>query len=438
MIDNSEHFNNAVYFDTLGCAKNVCDSQAMEENLKISGFKIVDDAKYCDAIILNTCAFIEAAIQESIDTFFDYKNYYTEKPIVVVGCLPSRYDKELEKSLPEASAFLKCNEEDKLAETLTLLGLTPEIDKAKVSDTNPKMRSFAYVKISEGCNRNCSYCMIPKIRGKYKSFNYEEIDRDVNKAQSLGSKEIILVAQDCGVWGKDISSSLYDLLDKLSNKFSDMIFRVLYIQPDAIDDKLLNLIASRKNISKYLDIPLQHCSEKLLCDMNRKGNAKDFLSKIEHIKNVVPECTLRTTFIVGFPGESEDDFEELCDFVSLAQFDYAGCFEYSNEEGSASSKLENQVADEIKYSRTNKLREILDTISLNKLDEKIGNVYPVLIEGKEEGRFYGRAPFQAPEVDGVVFISEYSEEEKIIPGSILNVKIQDSEGYDLVGVVFNG
>ena len=213
---------------------------------------------------------------------------------------------------------------------------------------------------------------------------------------------------------------------------------MLYIQPDALDDELLNLIASRNNISKYLDIPLQHCSEKLLKDMNRKGNAKDFLDKIKHIKKLVPECTLRTTFIVGFPGESEEDFEELCDFVTLAQFDYAGCFEYSNEEGSASSKLENQVADEVKYSRTNKLRDILDTISLNKLDEKIGNVYPVLIEGKEEGRFYGRAPFQAAEVDGVVFISEYSEDEKIIPGSILNVKIQDSEGYDLVGVVFNG
>ena len=199
MIDNSKHFHNAVYFDTLGCAKNVCDSQAMEENLKISGFKIVDDAKYCDAIILNTCAFIEAAIQESIDTFFDYKNYYTEKPIVVVGCLPSRYDKELEKSLPEASAFLKCNEEDKLAETLTSLGLTPELGKTDEANEIAEAQSFAYVKISEGCNRNCSYCMIPKIRGKYKSFSYVEIERDVYKAQSLGAKEIILVAQDCGV-----------------------------------------------------------------------------------------------------------------------------------------------------------------------------------------------------------------------------------------------
>lgn len=231
---------------------------------------------------------------------------------------------------------------------------------------------------------------------------------------------------------------MYVLLDKLSNKFIDVVFRVLYIQPDALDDKLLNLIASRKNISKYLDIPLQHCSENLLKDMNRKGNAKEFLNKIAQIKKLVPQCTLRTTFIVGFPGEDEKDFDDLCDFVEKAQFDYAGCFEYSNEEGSASSKLKNQVDPKIKYSRTNKLRDILDTISLNKLTKKIGNVYPVLIEGIEEGRFYGRATFQAPEVDGVVFISEYYKDEKIIPGSILNVKIQDSEGYDLVGVVVSG
>lgn len=198
MTNISKNLGNAVYFDTLGCAKNVCDTQAMEESLKSFGFKIVDDAKNSDAIVLNTCAFIEAATQESIDTFFDYKNYYKDKPIIVVGCMPSRYGKDLEKSLPEASAFLNCKDEDKLAETLISLGLNPQAsNKDQINEALPT-QYFAYVKISEGCNRNCSYCMIPKIRGKYKSFNYNEIEHDVAKAQSLGVKEVILVAQDCG------------------------------------------------------------------------------------------------------------------------------------------------------------------------------------------------------------------------------------------------
>lgn len=425
-----------IYFDTLGCAKNTCDTNKMTKSLIDFGYNIVDDPDLCDLIILNTCSFIETATQESIDTFFQYKNSYSDKKIIVVGCLVSRYKKDLEKALPEADAYVSCAQEDNLLNVIQNLNIKPQnfnIDVCSSSSSSP----FSYVKISEGCNRFCSYCCIPYIRGKYKSICYEEIKNDVNNAVENGAKEIVLVAQDCGVWGSDFDGdkSLTWLLDNLSKDFIDTYFRILYIQPDAINKKLLKLISERENIISYLDIPLQHCNEKILEAMNRKGDSKSFLELIQKIRKNIPGCVLRTTFIVGFPGESESEFEQLCAFAEKASFDYAGCFEYSQEEGTAAAKLECQINSKTKLYRSNKLREILDGISVNKIDSKIGETFPILIEGFEEGRFFGRAYFQAPEVDGVVYISEYENTENVHVGQFVNVKIVDSEYYDLVGVL---
>ena len=224
------------------------------------------------------------------------------------------------------------------------------------------------------------------------------------------------------------------MLDNLSSEFLNTNFRILYIGPDGINKNLLELIGSKGNLLNYLDIPLQHCSKKVLRAMRRPGGKKEYLEIIKLVREIIPDCTLRTTFMLGFPGETDDQFEELCNFARSANFDYAGCFEYSNEEGSASAKLDNQISDVLKHYRSNTLREILDTISLDKLNAKIGKTYPVVIEGFEEGRYFGRAPFQAPEVDGLTFISEY-EDKKIRIGDKLNVKISDTEAYDLVGSV---
>lgn len=432
MNNTVKELPSSIYFDTLGCAKNLCDTSKMEDALVHAGYQITSDVETSSAIVLNTCAFIEAACQESIDTFFEYRNYYIDKPIIVVGCLPSRYGNDLKYALKEADAFLSCSEEEKLPEVLSSLGIN-SVSQIQIKSSSDL--SYAYVKISEGCNNCCSYCMIPKIRGRYKSCSYDEIVKDCKKAINAGAKEVILVAQDCGAWGSDTGSNLAWLLNNLSDEFPHTMFRTLYIQPKAINQELLDIIASKNNISKYLDIPMQHCSSKLLKSMNRSGNAQTYLELIRSIRKTIPQCTLRTTFIVGFPGETDQDFDDLCSFVQEANFDYAGCFEYSNEEGSASSKLPNQISRDIKFSRTNVLREILDNISLNKINDKIGSEFLITIEGFEDDRYYGRAPFQAPDVDGVVYISEFCNTEKISIGDTLNVKIQDTEGYDLVGVV---
>lgn len=429
---SSSKFAN-IYFDTLGCAKNSCDTDKMIKDVLSFGFNVVENPEKANVIVLNTCAFIEIATQESIDTFFEYRNFYKDKKIIVVGCLPSRYGSDLEKSLNEADGFLPCKKEDDLPKLIESFGFFPE-------NICPKQNSktFAYVKISEGCNRRCSYCMIPKIRGEYESVQYSEIKKDVFEKISNGASEIILVAQDCGVWGRDLSPklNLSYLLDNLSSEFENIYFRILYIGPDGINKELLELINSKNNLINYLDIPLQHCNKKILQAMNRPGSEDEYLRTIDLVREIVPDCTLRTTFMVGFPGETDSQFEELCNFTKSVSFDYAGCFEYSNEEGSASAKFDKQVSDEIKHYRTNILREILDTISLDKLNSLIGKTYPIIIEGFEEGRYFGRAPFQAPEVDGLTFISKY-QDKKICIGDKLNVKICDTEAYDLVGRVVN-
>lgn len=435
----SKDFNNKIniYFDTLGCAKNICDTNQMIDTLKQAGYNIVENAEISDVIILNTCAFIEAAAQESIDTFFEYRKSFIDKKIIVAGCLVSRFSDELIKELKEADAFIECKNESEVADLISDLNISNSSKQIKKSKVNNEV--YSYVKISDGCDRFCSYCTIPYIRGKYKSEKYDDIVKDVSDKISQGAKEIILVAQDCGAWGVDFDESkdLAWLLENLANKFPLALFRVLYIQPDAINNKLINVFKSYNNIANYFDIPMQHCDESLLEKMNRKGDADSFINLISKIRVEIPDAVIRSTLIVGFPGEAEEKFNSLCSFVNKANFDYLGCFEYSREEGTAAFDLPGQIEPEIKYSRANTIRDIADSLSLDKLSNRVGQTCDVLIEGIDDGRYYGRAWFQAPDVDGYVYISEFDNTKNVNIGDFVSVKIVDMEAYDLVGVINN-
>ena len=403
----------------------------MAEKLKRAGYVITENYEKADLFIINTCSFIEAATSESIDTTLDFLDIKNERDVAVVvsGCMPARYS-ELESQLPEVDAFLPCANEENVVEVVSSLIGLPEANSEKDESENRLVST--YVKISEGCDRACSFCTIPKIRGRYHSFTYAQIVNDVKEAVDAGAVEVNFVAQDTGHWGRDLRepSTLAELLSKIAEQFPKTYFRVLYVQPDEVTDEFLFAIRDHDNIVNYLDIPLQHVSAHVLRDMNRTGNAEDFKERITHIKSLLPEVTLRTTFMVGFPGETDDDFQELMDFAELGLFDYAGVFVYSNEDDAKSHTFENQVDEEEKKYRLQELTDLVDSIGASKVREKINIEQAVIIEGEEEdGQLYGRCLFQAPEVDGVTFIDRGNV------GDVVNVKIIDSLMYDLEGEV---
>ena len=422
----------SVYINTLGCAKNEVDSKKMAKKLTNAGYSITKDYNEADLFIINTCSFIESATSESIDATLDFLEIKNDRDVAVVvsGCMPARYASELESQLPEVDAFLPCASEENVVEVVSSLIGLPDANSNLAPDGDKLVST--YVKISEGCNRACSFCTIPKIRGKHHSFTQEQIFKDVQEAVDAGAVEINFVAQDTGHWGRDLNepSTLAELLDNVANDFPETHFRVLYVQPDEVTNDLLNSMSNHDNIIEYLDIPLQHVSSHVLKDMNRTGDAGDFKKRISHIKSVLPNVTLRTTFMVGFPGETEDDFQELLDFASLGLFDYAGVFAYSNEDLAPSHNFSNQVDEEEKKYRLRELTDLCDSISSSKIREKIGTEHTVIIEGNEEdGQLFGRCLFQAPEVDGITFV------DCGCAGDVVKVKISDSLMYDLEGEV---
>lgn len=436
----TDYITNKTYnvsFCTLGCAKNEVDSKKMADKLCKCGYKIVDDHESADAIIVNTCSFIKSATDESIEAILDIAGLIEDKgvsaKIIVTGCMPSRYGSELKSELPEVERFVKCDEEQDIIDVVSeLIGMPENQASACDIDTLSKFKTYAYVKISEGCNRNCSFCTIPIIRGKYRSFPYADIKQDVDNAISDGAIEIDLIAQDTGHWGKDFEDkkTLAWLLCSLANDFPSTFFRVLYIQPDEIDEELLCVINKYPNIISYLDIPLQHTSRRILKDMNRSGSYDIFKEKIALIRELIPDVTLRTTLIAGFPGETDDEFDELIDFVNSSMFDYIGVFPYSDEDLAPSYKLPNKIPEIEINSRYSEIFELSESVATAKFAKYIGQVIPVLIEGiEDDGQIFGRAKFQAPEIDGVVFVNRGEV------GEIKNVKIADSYMYYLEGEV---
>lgn len=419
-----------VSFLTLGCAKNESDSARMQQDLIRAGYSIVDIEQPSDVIVVNTCSFIQSAIEESLDAVFEIAGLDPVKAgrtkLVVCGCMPSRFGDDLADELTEADRFVACKEEDDIVEIVDgLLGISSVRDSVEVEF---EYAPSEYVKISDGCDRFCSFCTIPYIRGRYHSFGYDEIVADVEAKVAAGTKEIVLIAQDSGIWGLDLKprENLASLLKRLAEAYPETWFRVMYLQPAGMTDELLDVMATHKNICKYFDIPLQHCDPDILKSMNRTGSRKEYEDMVARIRARIPEITLRTTLIVGYPGETEEQFEDLCDFVEETEFDYVGIFAYSPEDGTPAAEMPNQIDDDTKQERLQELRDIADSISSHVISQRVGKEMDVLVLGKEEdGQIYGRAMCQAPDVDGVTYL------DKGVVGEVRTVTISDTLLYEM-------
>lgn len=419
-----------VSFLTLGCAKNESDSARMQQELVRAGYSVVDLEEPSDVIVVNTCSFIQSAIEESLDAIFEVAGCDPvkagETKLVVCGCMPSRFGDDLQEELTEADRFVTCKEEDDIVEIIDdLLGVSSTRDSVEVSF---EFAPSEYVKISDGCNRFCSFCTIPYIRGRYHSFSYESIAAEVEEKIAAGTKEIVLIAQDSGIWGLDLKprETLASLLDRLAATYPDTWFRVMYLQPAGLTDELLDVMAAHENICNYFDIPLQHCDPDILKSMNRTGSREEYEQMVARIRKRIPDIALRTTLIVGYPGETEDQFEDLCDFVSEAEFDYVGIFAYSPEDGTPAAEMPNQIDEDTKQERLQELRDIADSVSSHVVSERVGHAMDVLVLGREEdGQVYGRVQCQAPDVDGVTYLESGN------PGDIRRVTISDTLLYEM-------
>lgn len=430
----------AVALITMGCAKNEVDSQHMTRRLVAAGYRMEEDPSRADCIIVNTCSFIQSATEESLEAVFEVLGLENVEAgsakVVVAGCMPARYGAQLEESLPEANSFVPCSKEDDIAAVVDgLLGVArdaaAEQPRYQAAAALPgEYGTYAYVKISDGCDRRCAYCAIPAIRGAYHSFSFDAIEAEVKRAVEGGAGEICLIAQDTGRWGQDFEEplSLAWLMDALAAHCPETWFRVLYLQPEGVTDQLLAVMAARDNVCSYLDIPLQHVDKALLRSMNRAGSRETFEALVERIQAAVPDITLRTTLIAGYPGETEEQFEELLDFAASGLFDYIGVFPFSPEEGTAAFDLPNQWDEDVRLERAQELRDMADSASCAKVAERVGRSFPVLVEGREEdGQLFGRAMCQAPEVDGCTYLSsgEVGEKRTVTIGDTLFYEMEE-------------
>ena len=428
----------SVCFVTLGCAKNEVDTRDMKRALREAGYEVDADPETADCVVVNTCSFIQAATEESIDAILEAAELpgiaCGEVPLIVTGCMPARYGDELADEFEEVRAFVPCSKEDDIVavveSVLPQRGASAEGEGEGASVFPDESQVFAYVKIADGCDRFCSYCTIPYIRGRYHSFAPADIEAEVASCVEAGAREIVLIAQDTGRYGRDLDEprTLAWLLERLAKAHPDTWFRIMYIQPEGIDDELLDCVASHDNICSYFDIPLQHVDADILARMNRSGSRAEYEKLLSHIVEKVPNVALRTTLLCGFPGETEEAFEDLCDFVEEAPLDYIGVFAYSREEGTAAYDMPDQVDDDEKAARAQRLRDTADAVCAARIAERVGRTMDVLVEGSEEdGQLFGRAQCQAPEVDGVTYIEEG------VPGEVRAVRIIDTLLYEMEG-----
>lgn len=430
---------------SLGCAKNQTDAEIMLGLVAEEGFNITYNPVEADVIIVNTCGFIESAKRESIDTLLEMAEYKSGrcKLLIATGCLAERYSNEILIELPEVDAVLGTGDYDKITDIIkaafegkkpVLCGnkdRTPEERLPRILSTPPYT---AYLKISDGCDNNCTYCAIPKIRGRFRSRSIEDI---VEEAQSLAEnnvKELILIAQDTTRYGKDLYGkySLDKLLEELVKIESIEWIRVHYYYTEAITDELIDVMAKYDKICNYIDMPIQHANNDVLRRMARRTSKEQMLEKISKLRAKMPDCVIRTSIIVGFPGETEEQFEELYDFVKDVRFDRMGVFAYSQEEDTAAASFPDQIDEEIKEERLDRLMTLQQEISLELNREKIGKTLEVIVEGydAESFLFYGRSRGDSIEVDGKVY---FGTEEEVSEGDIIRVEILDADEYDLTG-----
>lgn len=437
-----------ILFVSLGCDKNLVDSEMMIGMIQEKGFEVTDDENEAEVVVINTCCFINDAKQESIDTILqmaELKKSGQVKALLVTGCLAQRYKEEIQKEIPEVDEILGTSAFDQIVEAIeeVLKGLGhnhfEDINGKPISGKKRSITTgghYAYLKIAEGCDKHCTYCIIPKVRGNYRSV---EMDVLVNEAKQLalsGVKELILVAQETTVYGKDIygKKCLPDLLKKLAEIDGIVFIRLLYCYPEEITDELIDVMKSEQKICHYLDMPIQHASDTILKRMGRKTNQQDIRNIVTKLRQEIPDICLRTTLITGFPQESVNDHKELVKFVKEMQFDRLGVFTYSPEEDTVAAKMKGQILPLIKERRKNEIMKIQQKIAFRKAEETIGKKVTALIEGKlvEDNIFIGRTYKDAPNVDGYVFV--HSDRE-LVTGDVVTVRITESNEYDLIGEI---
>ncbi|MGL5640737.1 MAG: 30S ribosomal protein S12 methylthiotransferase RimO [Paraclostridium sp.] len=438
-----------IALESLGCSKNLVDAEIMMGILNRKGYKLVGDFEDADIILVNTCGFIESAKQESIDTILnlaELKETGNLKLLIVTGCLAQRYSNELQAEIPEIDAIVGTGSYQQIDEIIA--GLEKENNIVSLNDiefaynedlpryvTTPE--HMAYLKIGEGCDNHCTYCIIPKLRGKYRSRKMEDIVREAKDLASKGVKELVVIAQDTTKYGFDLYGEvkLPQLLEELAQIEGIKWIRIMYSYPESITEELVKVIKKYDNICNYFDMPIQHASNKVLKLMNRHTTKEDIKSKVDMIRSYIPDATLRTTIIVGFPGETEEDFKELVEFAKDVKFDRLGAFAYSREEDTAADKLPNHLEEDVKLRRRDELMLIQQEISQDLNSKKVNNEYEVLIEEQIEDKVYiARTQGDAEEIDSIVYVKS---ENQLEPGDFVKVKINNALEYDLMGDVVN-
>ncbi len=430
-----------VGFISLGCSKNLVDTEMCIGLFKKNNFTITNNPKEADIIVINTCGFIESAKKEAIDTILEMAEYKKGccKYLIVMGCLVQRYKEELEKNLPEVDLFLKIDDYKNIWEKINNLIKANSYTCKDLQYLNRVIstgNTTAYLKIAEGCSNYCTYCAIPYIRGNYVSRPWEDIIKEAESLAAKGFKELIVIAQDTTKYGIDLygKSMLPQLLNTLSNIEGISWVRFLYAYPESITEELIKTVKNNNKICNYFDIPIQHISDTILKRMNRKTNKAEIISLIKRIRTKIPEAIIRTSLIVGFPGETKEDFQELAEFVKQTKFDKLGVFMYSKEDGTPAQKLPNQIHTNTKKARHKVIMEIQQKISNENLKNKIGKIYNTLIENLTEDKKYymGRTYADVPEMDGIVFIKN---KENLKFGEFVNCRITDVLDYDLIGEI---
>ena len=437
-----------ILFISLGCDKNLADSEEMLGLLTAGGHEITDDETQADAIVINTCCFIKDAKEESVETILEmaeYKKTGSCHALIVTGCMAQRYQKEIIEEVPEVDAVLGTTSYGDIVKALEEAVAGNHFEEFRDIDYLPDTGSkrvlttgghFGYLKIAEGCDKHCTYCIIPKLRGKFRSVPMERLIAQAQDMAEQGVKELILVAQETTVYGKDLygKKSLHILLKKLCEIRGIRWIRILYCYPEEIYDELIETIRDEKKICHYLDIPIQHASDRILKRMGRRTSKQELIDIVGKLRKEIPDIVLRTTLITGFPGETEEDHEELKEFVDEMEFDRLGVFTYSPEENTPAAEMADQVPEEVKEERRDELMELQQEISYDRGQDRIGQELLVMIEGKvaDESAYIGRTYGDAPKVDGYIFVQTG---ELLMTGDFAKVRVTGALEYDLIGVL---
>lgn len=439
-----------ILFVSLGCDKNLVDTEMMLGMLEKKGYSFTDDEGEAEAVIVNTCCFIGDAKEESVNTLLEFAKRREEgglKALIACGCLAQRYREEIQKEIPQVDAIVGTNAIEEIAAALeeTLKGGARnhyrDLDLAPAAGYPQTVTTgghYAYLKISEGCDKHCTYCVIPKVRGRYRSIPMETLLAQAEDLAEKGVKELILVAQETTLYGVDLygKKTLPELLRKLAEIPRLYWIRILYCYPEEITEELIETIASEPKICHYLDIPIQHASDRILKRMGRKTDQASLREIIERLRERIPDICLRTTLISGFPGETQEDYEELYNFVDEMEFDRLGVFPYSQEEGTPAAEMADQIPEEIKIFRRDELMELQQEIAFEKAQDMVGRVLTVMIEGKvaEEATYVARTYRDAPDVDGYLFLDTSAE---LMTGDLVRVLVTDANEYDLIGEMYH-